>query len=206
MAVNPGMVVRIAANLAELKANLAEGRNQIEMTTAGMQRLANSFSGDKLIQAAHNAAAAVHQIGGAAKLTEAEQARVNATVTRALQKYQALGQEAPQALRDLAAATQGVEGATKDATASTGRWASAWGLVSRFLPALTIAGAVGGIVKLGTAALESAGHISDLAGQTGLSTDAIQRMQAVANQTGTTVDAFTGATYKLGVTVDDLLG
>lgn len=106
---NPSMVVRIAANLAELKANLAEGKNQIEATTAGMQKLATSFQGDRLIQQAHNVAAAVNQIGGASKLTDAEQARVNRTVEAALQKYQALGREAPQALQELAAATRRAE-------------------------------------------------------------------------------------------------
>jgi len=106
---NPSMVVRIAANLQELKKNLAEGKNQIEATTAGMQKLATSFQGDRLIQAAHNAAAAVNQIGGASKLTEAEQARLNRTVEAALAKYAALGKEAPAALQQLAAETRAAE-------------------------------------------------------------------------------------------------
>lgn len=106
---NPSMVIRIAANLAELRKNLQEGKNQIEATTTGMQKLATSFQGDRLIQQAHNVAAAVHSIGGASKLTEAEQARVNRTVEAALQKYQALGKEAPESLRQLAAETRAAE-------------------------------------------------------------------------------------------------
>lgn len=109
MAADPSLVVRVAANLAEFKRNLAEGKNQIETTTSAMTRLGASFSGDKIIQAAHNVAAAVNQIGGASKLTEAEQARVNRTVEAALDKYRLLGKEAPQALHDLAAATRGAE-------------------------------------------------------------------------------------------------
>lgn len=105
----PSLNVRVAANLAELKRNLAEGKNQIETTTAAMQKLATSLQGDKLIQNAHNITAAVQGIGGATKLTESEKARLNATLSRAIQKYDALGKEAPKAMRDLEQATRSVE-------------------------------------------------------------------------------------------------
>lgn len=105
MATNPAMLIRIAADLKELRKNLAEGKQTIETTTAAMGKLAASLSGDKLIQSAHNITAAVHQLGGAAKLTEAEKARLNATLTKALEKYQLLGREAPPAMVALANAT-----------------------------------------------------------------------------------------------------
>ena len=35
----PALTIRIAANIEELKANLASGQNLIETTTAGMQKL-----------------------------------------------------------------------------------------------------------------------------------------------------------------------
>src|SRR5205085_248469 len=92
---NPALYIRVAATLDELRKNVAEAKGGIETTTAAMQKLASSFSGDKIIQAAHNVTAAVNSIGGASKLTEAEQARVNATVEKALEKYRALGREAP---------------------------------------------------------------------------------------------------------------
>ena len=101
------MVIRVAATIAELKANLAEGRNQIETTTAGMGRLAASLSGEKLSQNAHNMVAAVNQIGGASKLTQREQARVNTTLTKAIEKYHVMGKEAPASMVALARATQG---------------------------------------------------------------------------------------------------
>lgn len=41
---HPALIVRVAANLAELKANLAEGKSQIETTTAAMTKLASSRS------------------------------------------------------------------------------------------------------------------------------------------------------------------
>jgi len=109
MAANPALIVRVAATIEELKKNLAEGVSQIETTTAAMGKLAASFSGDKLIQAAHNVTAAVNEIGGASKLTEAEQARVNATLEKALEKYRVLGKEAPAGMQALADATKKVE-------------------------------------------------------------------------------------------------
>lgn len=117
MATNPSLVVRVAANIAELKRNLAEGRTQIEITTAGMQKLANSLSGEKLIQNAHNIVAAVDKIGGVTKLTEAEKARLNATLDRALQKYAAIGKDAPAAMVALEQATRKAEEPTSILTA-----------------------------------------------------------------------------------------
>lgn len=73
-----------------------------------------SFSGDKLAREASAVAKAVEQIGGASKLTANEQARVNSTMTEAIAKYSALGQQAPKALLDLEQATRKVVAATAD--------------------------------------------------------------------------------------------
>jgi hypothetical protein len=116
---NPAMVIRVAASIEELKKNLKEGRDQIETTTAAMSKIAASLSGDKLIQQAHNVAAAVNQIGGASKLTGQEQDRVNSLITRALEKYQLLGREAPPGMRELADATKKVVVATESVPKST---------------------------------------------------------------------------------------
>ena len=83
-----------------------------------MSRLMESFSGQKIAVEATRVAEAVQRIGGASKLTESEQKRVNATVSEAIAKYRALGQEAPKALVDLQAAT------TKNATGMAGLVAS----------------------------------------------------------------------------------
>ena len=106
------MVIRVAATIEELRANLKEGRSQIEVTTAGMAKLAASLSGEKLSQNAHNMTAAVNKIGGASKLTEREQARVNATLTKALDKYKAMGKDAPAAMVALEKATRRAEAPT----------------------------------------------------------------------------------------------
>lgn len=100
------LAFRIAPDLSTLKANLAEAVSQIETTKTALQKMANGFDGSKIIADANAMVLAINKIGGASALTESEQARVNATVTAALDKYAALGRQAPQALQDLANATE----------------------------------------------------------------------------------------------------
>jgi hypothetical protein len=78
-----------------------------------LNRMVDSFSGRLIITQATLATEAVERIGGASRLTEAEQARVNRTVSEALAKYAALGQQAPPALQALAEATKRVETPTE---------------------------------------------------------------------------------------------
>lgn len=113
MAAPVALAFRIAADLSAMRANLKEALDQVETTTASMKKMANSLDGSKLISDAGAMVKAVNDLGGAAKLTQAEQARVNTTLTEAIAKYDALGKSAPQSMRDLAAATQQVGGASK---------------------------------------------------------------------------------------------
>ncbi len=76
--------------------------------TAAVQRQVQAFSGGKVIQEATQMARAIEQVGGANKLTAAEQVRVNATVTEAIAKYKALGQEAPADLLKLQTSTKAI--------------------------------------------------------------------------------------------------
>ena len=71
-------------------------------------------------------AEAVGRIGGAAKLTEAEQRKVNRTVEEAIAKYRALGQEAPAHLQKLAGETKQVAAATESWTAGVGKMAAGY--------------------------------------------------------------------------------
>ena len=99
----------------ELK-GLETGAGRVETS---LNRMADSFSGRKLIQDATLAAEAVERIGGATKLTEAEQAKLNALLTEGLAKYKALGLEAPKSMTDLATATAKVPKELQEATKAT---------------------------------------------------------------------------------------
>jgi sulfopyruvate decarboxylase TPP-binding subunit len=92
-----------AVQKAESSLNLWQAN--IKQVESSMKRLDTAFSGRSIAQEASQVAAAIEKIGGASKLTEKEQERVNATVTEAIAKYKVLGQEAPKAVLDLAKAT-----------------------------------------------------------------------------------------------------
>ena len=192
MAADPAMVIRISADLAELRRNMKEGKDQIETTTAAMTKLATSFSGDRLIQQAHNVTAAVHSIGGAAKLTAAEQERVNSVVTRAIEKYQALGREAPAAMVRLAAETE--------KSTSVGDRFNSWiGKANTLLGVFGATLSIGALVSFGKQLLDMGDQIVKVADRTGLTTIEVQKLQYIAGQSGNSLDQMTGAINKLQV-------
>ncbi len=147
---SPVLAVRVVANVAEMKKALAEGQAQIVTTTAQMAKMAAAYQGDKLIMQSHNLTAAITQIGGASKLTEAEADRVHATLSKAIEKYRVLGKEAPAAMVALAEATRRVE----TPTVSLEQRLTALGGTLRTLGAGLTATVTAPIVGLGAAALK----------------------------------------------------
>ena len=69
------------------------------VTERSVDRAAKAFSGENLIASAIKATEGVNAIGGAAKLTESEMARVNRTVTEAIEKMKLLVVALEEALR-----------------------------------------------------------------------------------------------------------
>lgn len=92
-----------------------------------MNRAFEQFSGDKLLREANELARSIEKVGGASKLTAAEQQQVNRVVTEAIAKYQALGLTAPKAMIDLANATKQLEQPTQKASAFAGVLSSTFG-------------------------------------------------------------------------------
>lgn len=184
---NPALIVRVAATIAELKANLAEGKSQIETTTAAMGKLAASFSGDKLIQQAQNVTAAVNSIGGASKLTEAEQARVNATIEKALEKYRALGREAPAGMQALADETKGANTASSSLTDTVKQLAMGFA-------AMFTARAAFSFVK---DTINEASALKDLSTQTHINVEDLQLLAGGMSEFGVDADELGKGLYKL---------
>lgn len=150
-----------------------------------LNRMTDSFSGRKLIQDANLAARAVEEIGGASKLTEQEQRKVNAQVTEALAKYKALGLEAPAHLQKLAKETAGV---TKEAAAANTGIGSMAGSLGKVAGALGVAFSVGAAVNFGKQVFAAAGQVNDLSKKMGVSTEAVQRWKFAAEQSGATIE------------------
>jgi len=187
MAGNPALIVRVASTIEELKKNLAEGVSQIETTTAAMGKLSASFSGDKLIQAAMNVTAAVNQIGGASKLTEAEQARVNATLEKALEKYRVLGREAPAGMQQLANDTKQAD------VASGGLMDTVKSLALGFAAMFTARAAFNFIKDT----LNEASALKDLSQQTHINVEDLQRLAGAMSEFGVDADTLGKGLYKL---------
>lgn len=150
-----------------------------------LTRLTNSFSGTRIQQEATLMAEAVERAGGAARLTEKEMARVNATIAEAIEKYAALGQEAPAALVELEAQTRKTADATTDLDAGLAKTATAAG---------GTASAMGGVstgLKTADKALGAMGV------SIGPAINAFDEMTAVAGKSVKEVGAFGLATSAL---------
>lgn len=192
----PSMVIRIAATVAELRKNLAEGANSIETTAAALKRMEKSFSGDRILADANAMTAAVHNLGGASKLTEAEQARVNRAVTEAIAKYRALGQQAPPDMIRLAQETAKVGHATDDAAKKTSLWS---GMLRSIGPAIAAAFSIGAIKAFATDLMDTADSLIKMREKTGISVEGLQQLEAAAIQGGNTLDEVTAAISKMQV-------
>jgi hypothetical protein len=152
---------------------------------ARINSLIRDFAGNKDIARALEMATAVEKIGGSAKLTAAEQGRANKVVQEAIEKYKALGIEAPKRLMELANATKQAKKPTDDLGA---------GMTSLIGKAKSLAGIFG--VSLGAGALvgfakqtiDAADQIGDLATKMGVSTEAAQRFQIAAKQSGADIE------------------
>jgi hypothetical protein len=84
--------------------------------SSALSKMANSLTGNQIVQQATIMAEAVDRIGGISKLTEAELAKVGATATEAAEKLTALGQTVPPGI-------QAIADAAKNAGDSFGEWA-----------------------------------------------------------------------------------
>ncbi len=93
--------VRFASNIDELKRNLLDGINTIDVLKKSVDRAAESLGGAGLFRAANTTTAAIQQLGGVTRLTAAEIDQANAKIDRAIEKYQQMGIAAPTAMRDL---------------------------------------------------------------------------------------------------------
>jgi hypothetical protein len=184
-----------------------------EKQTNNLVGTMRQFTGVDVIGKANAYASAVTAIGGAAKLTAAEQRQVNAAVTEAIQKYEALGQEAPAALHALQAQTSQVvhtveplpahlqqvgEKSTFAASATNQLKTSFANLTAAFTLSALIEKAVSSLIAFGAAAIENAGHLVDMANKANLSLKTIQQFQFVSSQSGTSVDTLTNSVFKLG--------
>lgn len=154
-----------------------KGSNRVQST---LDRMTDSFSGRAVIQQADVMTKAIDDLGGAAKLTDAELARVSSTVGEAVAKMDRLGMSVPDRMRELAAETKGAGQQVGFLNTAMGQMAS------------MIAGAftVQSILNFAAATADAAQEIKKTAIQTGLLADEVQQFQYIASQSGVNFDSF----------------
>jgi hypothetical protein len=140
--------------------NAKDSIKDLEIRSKGAQgqlaAMMRSFSGDAIIRSANAAVAAIGDIENVSKLTAKEQERLNGILTEALDKYRALGKDAPAGMQQLADATKKVEvptNALADAMGEIGK--QAVGFVAGFASFEAIKGAVEGTFEAIVGGIES---------------------------------------------------
>jgi len=157
-----------------------------EKVASALTRMGNSFSGQKIIQDANLMTKAIDSAGGASTLTAKEMARVNATVTEAIEKYRVLGATAPKEMLALAEAT-------KKTDSATGSFMGSLSKMNGVLATFGIGLSIGAVVSFSKALLSMGDEIVRVADRTGLTTDEVQKLSYVAQQSGNSIDELTGA-------------
>lgn len=193
MAVTAKFVADFSSFMAAAKS--AEGALDKLASAAGVtersvDKAAKAFSGENLIASAIKATEAVTAIGGASKLTENEMARVNRTVSEAIQKMELLGIKAPADMVNLANATKKVPPALIAATSATHLLRAA---MSELMIVLGPAAILGGLIAAAKSTLTFADQLVKASDRTGISTDAIQKLGFIAEQSGNSLDELTSA-------------
>ncbi len=166
--------------------------------TPQADRMVKALGGDKILYQANNLTAAITKLGGAQKLTEAEQVKVNRTLTEAIAKYKQLGVEAPEAMLKVAASTSKITPPTSLASKATSELKTSFSsLLGAFALSNLITNGVTSLVSLGKEAVASGARLVDLRDRTGLTLATLQRMEFVATQSGDSLDDLTAAAFKL---------
>jgi hypothetical protein len=209
------LVATFTANFQQFDAAVKNAQKNVESfefnvkgTQRALQQMVSSFDGSRVIRDATLMAAAVEKIGGAAKLTESEQKRLNATVTEALAKYQALGQQAPAELQKIADSLKKVEQESEKAAKATGSigdgskkagdsMLSMGGIAKGVGGVLAATFTVGAVASFAKEIIALGGEIEDLSARTGISVEAVQELKYAAEQTGTSIDVVSGAINKM---------
>ncbi len=201
--------VRWSDNTDELKGHLKEGLNQIEATRASVDKLVKSLGGDNIIAAAHKYAAAVQEVGGAAKLTASNQERVNSVMSKAVDQLERAGKgssDLANHFRDLATATKSVSTGLSTVGTSAGTaqgffgtlQASVLSTAAGFVTGQAIINGVSAAFKtLVSGALEAGDVLQKMADRTGIGVVALQKLQAVGDASGNTIEELTAGINKM---------
>src|SRR5581483_9965984 len=187
---DPSLVVRVAANLSEMKSNLAEGVNQVETYTAALRSASSAYDGSRIIAQAGATAAAIQNAGGVTALTAAEQVKANAILDEAIAKYEILGRTAPSAMVQL-------RDSLREANDSGGSMVDWMGRMNRLLVPLGIGLSAFTAINFAKSIVDDASALVNLHDKTGITLEGLQAMKLVGDQSGVSIDALALAVDRL---------
>lgn len=170
---------------------------------SGLNRMVANFSGQKLIQQAQTAVEAVKRIGDVTNLTEAEQAKLNATLTQAIAKYDALGKSAPADMLALADATKQADASSENLFTRIAGGVATGELLADALQKIGEIGleafkeAAAVIPTLIEHAAALGNTLYELSLKTGGSVEGLSALRYVASQTGIDFESMGGSLFKM---------
>jgi hypothetical protein len=143
-----------------------------------LNKMVDSFSGRKLIEDATLMAKAIEEVGGAAKLTEKDLARIGPTMNEAVAKMRAIGEKVPEDMQRIADATKNVNKSSID-------W---MGTLTNMAATIGIAFSAQAVVGFIASVFDAAGKVHDLAKEWGVSSEAAQKFSQAAVLTGSSAE------------------
>lgn len=211
MASNPQMVIRIAANIEELKKNLLEGRAAVEALGPSVEKYADRWkaNSERVVRTANDITAAVTKIG-AATMTSADASKALKQIESAMAQLQRAGQTVPAAMANVAAELRQVASASskaKDDTSSLSASLTSSVAIGSLVASgfQAVGSAILGMVKTGLTAIpdligkatQLGGSLFDMSLKTGASVENLSRLRYVSSQTGISMEAFTNSMFKM---------
>lgn len=198
MASGSGLALVVSANLNELRARLAEAKNELNTTASAMKAMGNAYDGARTIANMNAAFAVVEKLGGVTKLTDAEQARLNATLNTGIDKLKALGQAVPTNIQAYADQTKAAVTHTQTMSSSTDTLiGSVTKLAGAFGIAFSATAVISGIKNLISGAIEMASSVEDTSQKLGVSAEKLQGWNAAARLGGATAEDVSTAVAKM---------
>jgi hypothetical protein len=181
---------KFTAACATAEASLKGFETGASKTEAALNKMADSVSGQKIVQQAYLATKAVEDIGGAANLTEKELTRMSAIAAEGAEKLQKMGQTVPADMQKLA-------NATKENADNTGLWNSALSTLSGTFGALSLQRVIDQVIQFGKEVFADADQLERLGDRTGIGVETLQRLRVVGADAGVSLDSMANAMNRL---------
>src|SRR4029077_10583164 len=184
MGVNANFVADFSTFLSAIQAAdvaLADFGKGADTVGTKLNNMVDKFSGRQIIQQANELVIAIDKVHGVTALTTNEQIKLNATLTEAIAKYNAIGETVPPEMQKLADATKAAATASKEAATNTSSWeATLTSWASAAVAAFSVNAIVQYVGKLG----EGASALNTLSAQTHINIEDLQVLTAATASYG----------------------